>query len=229
MLSRSQGIDLESGEGLGEALESIDVVIDVSSKLTQRGDESREFFGQVTRNLLKAEAHAGITHHVALSIVGIDKAPSGYYAGKVLQEELLAESSVPWTLMRATQFHEFACQIYGAVSLGPIVLVPRMICEPVSAAEVAHRLLDLAEGSAAGRVKDFGGPGRESLPNMVRAYARTTGKRAPIVAIPLPGALGRAMRNGSLVAGPNADRGSVKFSEWLADRSVPSRPAVNRA
>ncbi|MET3960286.1 uncharacterized protein YbjT (DUF2867 family) [Marmoricola sp. OAE513] len=215
-LSRADGVDLIAGSGLDGALAGVQVVIDVASQMVQKSRQSREFFGTVTRNLLDAEAQAGVPHHVALSVVGSDRAPTGYYAGKILQEELLASSPVPWTLLRATQFHEFANQIYGAVTLGPFVVVPKMSSEPVAAAEVAARLLDLAAGKPAGRVKDLGGPRREVLADMVRAYARASGKPDKVIEIPLPGTLGRAMRNGSLTSSPDADHGTTTFSQWLS-------------
>src|SRR5690606_28447067 len=102
-----------------------------------------------------AEAAAGVGHHVALSIVGVDRAPYGYYAGKALQERLVTEGEVPWTILCATQFHEFAGQIYGQVKLGPIVVVPVMRSQPVAAREVAERLVELATDAPAGRVPDL--------------------------------------------------------------------------
>lgn len=216
VLSRAQGVDLVAGTGVVEALDGVDVVIDVASQTIQKSAGSRAFFGAVTRHLLEAEAKVGVPHHVALSIVGIDKAPEGYYAGKVLQEQLIRDADVPWTVLRATQFHEFASQIYGAIKVGPLVLVPKMVSEPVAAADVATRLLDLAEGPAQGRVRDLGGPRHERMVEMVRAYAKVTGRRGPVVAVPLPGALGRAMRDGSLTTGPDADHSTTTYEQWLA-------------
>ncbi|NYE37908.1 uncharacterized protein YbjT (DUF2867 family) [Nocardioides cavernae] len=215
VLSRTTGVDLVAGTGLEEALHGVQVVVDVSSQVSQKSSESRDFFGTVTRNLLAAEAGAGVGHHVALSIVGIDRAPHGYYAGKVLQEELVRASEVPWSILRATQFHEFASQIHGAVTLGPLHVVPRMLSEPVAAAEVADRLVDVATAPAAGRVRDLGGPRRERMVDMVRRWASATGRPGRVVAVPLPGALGRAMRDGSLVTGADADHGTTTFDQWL--------------
>ena len=216
VLSRRRGTDLVAGTGLDGALRGVDVVIDVTSQATQDSGESRAFFGAVTRHLLAAEARTDVGHHVALSIVGIDAAPTGYYAGKALQEELVEQSPVPWTILRATQFHEFAGQIYGAITLGPLVVVPRMVSEPVAAVEVAVRLVELAEAGPSGRVADLGGPRRERMVDMVRGWARATGRPAPVVAVPVPGALGRVMRNGGLVTGAGADNGTQTYAEWLA-------------
>lgn len=216
VLSRARGVDLVAGSGVVDALDGVDVVIDVASQTIQDSEGSRAFFGAVTRHLLEAETKVRVPHHVALSVVGIDKAPEGYYAGKVLQEELIRDSDVPWTVLRATQFHEFASQIYGAIKVGPFVLVPKMVSEPVAAADVATRLLDLAQGPAQGRARDLGGPRHQRMVDMVRAYAKATGRRGPVLAVPLPGTLGRAMRDGSLTTGSEADHAPTTYDEWLA-------------
>ncbi|WP_448808970.1 SDR family oxidoreductase [Agromyces bauzanensis] len=216
ILTRSAGIDLITGDGLARALAGVDAVIDVSSTKTLSDAESREFFGTVTRNLLDAEAAAGVGHHVALSIVGVDLAPYGYYAGKVLQEQLVETGPVPWTILRATQFHEFASQLYGRITLGPFVLVPSMQSQPVAAREVAERLVALATDAPAGRVADLAGPRVERMADMVRRYAKAAGKPARIIQMPLPGAYGKAMRVGTLLAKPGADRGVQTFDEWVA-------------
>ena len=216
-LSRATGVDLVSGDGLD--LGGVDAVIDVASVQTLKADVSRAFFGGVTRNLLAAERTAGVRHHVALSIVGIDGSASGYYAGKQLQEQLVRDGGVPWSVLRATQFHEFAGQVHGQATVGPFVLVPVMRSQPVAAREVAERLVELAEGEPAGRVADLGGPRVESMPAMVRRWAAATGDRRPVIAVPLPGRAGREMRDGSLLAGPGADLGVTDFGEWLATLS----------
>lgn len=216
VLSRGTGIDLVSGDGLGRALAGVDVVVDAASVATQSAKVSERFFGAVTANLLAAEQTAGVAHHIALSIVGSDKAPYGYYAGKAVQERLVREGSIPWTILRATQFHEFAQQLYGRVDIGPIHLVPTMVSQPVAAHEVGLRLVELAETGPAGLATDLAGPETLRMAHMVRAYANATGGTGPILQIPLPGGFGKAMRDGSTEAGPDADRGTQTFAEWIA-------------
>lgn len=161
VLSRGNGVDLVEGSGLTRAMRGASVVIDVSkrpsawrravSKQTQKTDESRHFLGTVvTRRLLAAEKQAGVSHHVVLSVVGVDDAPEGY-AGKMLQEELMSADVVPWTILRATQFHELAQQIPGAVRVGPAVVVPKMISRPIAARDVADRVVELAVQGSSGR------------------------------------------------------------------------------
>lgn len=213
VLSRSNGVDL-AGAGPPD-LAGIEVVIDVASVATGSARASRAFFGSVTRNLVAAGRAAGVRHHIALSVVGIESVPGGYYAGKLLQERLLRESGVGWTLLRATQFHEFARQGHGQVRVGPWRVVPAMTAQPVAAAEVAERLVALAEAGPAGRVPDLGGPQRLRTVDMLRAYSATTDRPARFVSVPVPGRVGRALREGALTCGDGADRGALTFEAWL--------------
>lgn len=216
VLARRAGVDVVTGSGLDQALSGVDVVVDTTSVSTLDRDEAVTFFSAASRSLLAAGERAGVGHHVALSIVGIDGSASGYYAGKAAQERLVAAGSVPWTILRATQFHEFAAQMFVRAKVGPIHLAPRMRTQPIAAREVATRLVDLAVAPPAGRANDLGGPREENLVEMVRAYARAVGHRGWIPGIPLPGAAGREQRDGSLLPGPGADRGRQTFDEWLA-------------
>jgi uncharacterized protein YbjT (DUF2867 family) len=218
VLTRGTGVDLVAATGVAEALTGADVVIDVASATTLDADESVAFFSAVTRTLLDAETAAGVRHHLALSIVGVDRAPWGYYAGKMAQEHLIESGEVPWTILRATQFHEFAEQIYERATIGPLHVAPSMRTQPIAAHEVAEHLVSLAEAGPAGRTRDLGGPREERLVDMVRGLARRRGSRAWIPAIPLPGALGRAQRDGSLLPGPDAVLGTQTYPEWLAAR-----------
>ncbi len=216
VLSRSNGVDVLTGVGLAASLAGVEAIIDVLSLSTQNADESRAFFGTTTRSLLDAEKAAGVGHHVLLGIVGSQKADDGYYAGKIVQEALVKAGEVPWTEVRATQFHEFAGQIYGAIQVGPFILAPRMRSQPIAAREVAERLVELATAAPAGLVTELGGPREENMARMVRAYARATGKPGPIIQVPAPGPGGRAMRDGTLLPGPGAQLGRQTFDEWLA-------------
>jgi len=219
LLSRAAGIDLTAPDGISSAatrIEGCDAVLDVLSIGTQNGAASITFFESTTRALLSAEERAGVTHHIALSIVGVDRAPSAYYAGKVAQERAVQMGAIPWTILRATQFHEFAAQMFTVASRGPIHLAPRMRTQPIAADEVARHLVDLAEMPARGRVPDLAGPREESLVDMIRRYARATGHRGWIPAVSLPGSFGRAMRDGRLLPASDATIGRQSFTEWIA-------------
>lgn len=214
VLARSTGIDLTTGAGLAVALDGVDAVIDVVNIGTQRRRRAVEFFGTATDILLRAEQRAGVRHHVTLSIVGIDRVGIGYYAGKVRQEEVVARGAVPWTILRATQFHEFAAQLLDLLP-GPLVAVPAMTSRPVAAREVAQHLLDLAAGPAQGRAPEMGGPQDRRMADLVRAVVRARGARRMVLPLPAVGAAARAAAHGALVPSGPGPRGSETFEQWL--------------
>lgn len=214
VLSRSNGVNLVTGDGVRAAMERADVVIDVASIQTLSARASREFFGAVTENLLAAARSANV-HHVALSIVGAAQAPHGYYAGKLVQEQRVAASAGHWSILRATQFHEFAAQVLAQATVLGTHLVPRMRSQPVAAAEVAAALLQIVESGAHGDEPDLAGPREEQMADLARRYLRQTGSGARVVEVRLPGGLGMAMANGGLLPGPGARLGSQTFADWL--------------
>lgn len=219
VLSRSEGVDLTATRP--SHLEGVEVIIDVTSTSTSSAAKSKAFFAAATGNLLSGAEAAGVGHFVLLSIVGIDDSPHGYYAGKLQQEHIVTRSDVPWTIVRSTQFHEFAEQILQRTQIGPLSLVPVMRSQPIAAREVAVRLVDLAEGGPAGRVPDLAGPRVERMADMTRRWAAATGRRGLIIEAPLPGRFGRALRNGTLLAKPGSQHGRQTFSEWLRSRPTP--------
>jgi uncharacterized protein YbjT (DUF2867 family) len=217
ILTRSAGVDLETGAGLAEALAGVDAVVDVASTTTTSEARSIAFFEGTTRRLLDAGAVAGVRHHVALSIIGVPAAPYGYYAGKARQEQLVMASDVGWSLLRAAQFHEFAAQMVDRGHVGPVIVCPGMRSQPIAAAEVAAALVAIAEGEPRGVDRELAGPREESMPDLVRRYVHAIGRRIPVVAVPVPGGFGRALRDGSLLPGPDAVLGSQAFDAWLAE------------
>jgi uncharacterized protein YbjT (DUF2867 family) len=219
VLTRSTGHDLTATDAqpaLAEALAGCTAVIDVSSVATTSATKSTAFFGAVTRTLLAAERAAGVPHHVALSIVGAAAVPADYYAGKKLQEDLVMASDGGWSILRATQFHEFAAQLAEQGRMGPIQVVPTMTSQPVAASEVAGVLVEIALGEPRGLDRDLGGPHTENMADMVRRYLAATGRKRPVLQVPLPGAWGRALRDGTTLAGAAARRGEQTFEQWLA-------------
>ena len=213
VLARSRGVDITTGAGLDAALVGAEVVIDVSNVTTLSKKRSVRFFTEGTGRLLAAGARAGVKHHLALSIVGVDRVGWGYYAGKLSQEELLRGGSLPWTVLRATQFHEFAGQLL-ARSPGPVALIPRMRVQPIAAREVAQRLVDLAQGPARGMAPELAGPQVHDMVELVRQVVRARGQRRLVVPIRIPGG-GAAATGGLLPSGAEYTRGSQSFEEWL--------------
>ncbi|WP_426321532.1 SDR family oxidoreductase [Microbacterium sp. E-13] len=223
VLSRSTGVDLLTGEGLDAALDGADAVIDTANVSTLSADAAIRFFQAATGNLLAAAARAGVAHAVLLSIVGIDRMPHDYYAGKIAQERVVEEADVPWTILRATQFHEFAAQLYDRARLGPLHVAPRARVQPIAAHEVGAHLASLAAGAPRGRTPDLAGPREERLDEMVKAFARRSGRRGWIPSVNLPGAQMKGMRAGFALPGDDAVIGSQTFADWLDERV--GRPA----
>lgn len=215
VIARSTGADLTTGAGLDEALAGVDAVIDASNVDTMSAKVSVGFFATATRHLLEAGERAGVRHHVALSIVGCDVVDLPYYRGKRRQEELVTAGPVPWTIVRATQFHEFAGQLVDR-SPGPFALAPRMLSQPVAAVEVAALLVATALGEPQRATHDLGGPRPERMDRLVRAELRRRGKRRVVVPVPMVGATGRQVKGGGLLPGPGAALGRQTFEEWAA-------------
>lgn len=225
-VSRGSGADLMSGAGLPKALRGAAAVIDVSAPSSTATRASVSFFSTVTRNLLAAERAAGVPHHVTVSIIGAATVDAGYYAGKAAQEAILRAEPGGWSLLRTTQFHEFARQLVGHGKVGPFQAVPTMRSQPIAAAEVAAELVAMACGSPRGVVPDLAGPQEEGMADLVRRYLAATGRRRPVLELPIPGAWGRGMRDGSLVPEAGTRLGRQTFGEWLATQT--HRPSNTR-
>ena len=214
VISRSRGVDVITRVGLDDALRDTSVVIDVSNLTTVSAKKSTKFFETATENLIDAGQRAGVTHHLVLSIVGIDRIDLGYYKGKRAQERLALAGPLPATVLRATQFHEFASQMLARG--GPFAIVPRMTTQPIAAREVADALVTLALGPPLGRAPDIAGPEQRQMSDMVRALVRVRGEHRLMVPLRLPGAVGRAVAHGGLLPTSDGPRGSQTFDQWLA-------------
>jgi uncharacterized protein YbjT (DUF2867 family) len=215
VLGRSTGVDAVTGRGLDTALDGVATVVDASSVLTTRARPSVDFFTAATARLLAAEERAGVRLHLVLSIVGVDRVRYGYYAGKRAQERLSLAGPVPVTVLRTTQFHEFAGQLLDRLRRGPVTVVPRARTQPVAVAEVADRLADLAALPAAGRVPDLAGPEQHDLADLVGLVARARRARTRVVPIRLPGRTGRELATGALLPAAGTEIGRQTFAEWL--------------
>lgn len=217
VLSRGGGADIASGEGLDAALAGVDAVIDTVNVTTLDGDEATRFFRETAQNLIAASERAGIGHIVLLSIVGIDRNPHAYYAGKLAQEKVYESSPVPWTILRATQFHEFAQQMFARAKIGPIHVAPRARTQPIAAGEVGAHLVSLASQPEQGHAPDLAGPHEEQLADMTRRYARAIGYRWPMPSINVPGQQMKGMRAGLNLPGDGAVLGTQTFDAWLQE------------
>jgi uncharacterized protein YbjT (DUF2867 family) len=216
VLARSRGVDVVTGAGLPAALDGVHAVVDVTNAGTTSRRKATDFFTDGTRSLLAAERSAGVAHHVLLSIVGIDRTPWGYYQAKLAQEQLLPDGGVPWSVLRATQFHEFPGQLLDRMP-GPVAVVPTMRVQPVAAREVADVLAQLAAGQSSNGATDLAGPEQHDLGDLCRRLLAARGARRRVASVRLPGAAGRAMAGGGLLPVGEGLRGTVRFDDWLRE------------
>ena len=215
VLARSKGVDLVTGKGAAAALEGVDAVIDASG--VSDDADPIGFHTDVARTLHLAEESAGVRHHVVLSIVGAARAADyPLYSAKVAQERAAEASGIPFTIVRSTQFHEFAGQVWRFGKRGPVHFAPRGRTQPVAAREVGARLAAAAVAEPSGRTIEFAGPREESLADMVKVWAGASGAGGWVIPVKLPGAIGHAMRDGSLLPGTDAELGAETFAEWIA-------------
>jgi uncharacterized protein YbjT (DUF2867 family) len=217
VISRSRGVDLMTGAGVDDALRGVEAVIDVTNVVTVSRAAAVRFFETTTRTLLEAERRAGVRHHVVLSIVGVDRVDWGYYQGKRRQEELVLAGPVPSTVLRATQFHEFAAQSLERIP-GPVAVMPAMRSRPVAADEVAAELVRLAAGEPQGLTTDIAGPEVLEMASAMRRLTKERGIRKLVLRVPLPTAAGRAMAGGGLLPAGDFRRGKVTFDQWAGVR-----------
>ncbi len=219
ILTRSHGVDLTTGAGLGEKVAGCDALIDVANTVTMRRKTAVNFFSRTTSNLIEAARLNKIQHMVTLSIVGSDEVDFGYYFGKRTQESLLRSSGIPWTLLRATQFFEFPEPLLNNRS--PVIMMPRMLCRPVAAQDVAEQLVRLVTRTPSGRARDLAGPEQLDMVDMARRIAHAQGRHRLIVPVSLPGEVGRAMSGGGLLPHGDYAQGQRTFSDYLGSLGRP--------
>jgi uncharacterized protein YbjT (DUF2867 family) len=204
--------DLRTGKGLAQALECVDVLIHCAS--SPRKPRQTDVEG--TGRLLEAAGRASVRHVVFVSIVGVDRNPYlPYYRAKLEAERIVERSPLPWTILRATQFHEFVLKQVRLLERLPVMLAPRgFLLQPMDIGEVADRMIELALSGPAGRVPDIGGPEVKTLPDLARSYLKATERRRRVVEVPVPGKAARALREGALLA-PGKAHGEIRWEEFL--------------
>ncbi len=216
--SRAGGVDLVTGAGLDAALEGVHVVVDASNVATTRRSTALAFFDATSKHLQAAARRAGVAHVVVVSIVGLDRVRRlGYYDAKLTHERLHLDGPVDASILRATQFHEFSSQVLARATLGPLAAVPSLRVQTVAARQVAERLVDVATGPPARRhLPDVGGPRPATdLVTLARRWLAATGRTTRVVALRVPGAVGRAIRDGALLPAPDAHLVGPTFEAWL--------------
>jgi uncharacterized protein YbjT (DUF2867 family) len=215
--SPNSGVNTLTGEGVAEVLAGAQVVIDVSNSPSFDEAEVLDFFETSTRNLLDAEAVAGVGHHVALTIVGTDRPNDiGYFHAKRAQEKLIEGSSIPYSLVHATQFFEFLGRIADGSTTDGTVMLPPVLFQPMAADDVAAAVGRTAVGEPLNGSIEVAGPDRGRFDEMVRRYLAFHGDPRPVVADPHAPYFGAEVAESTLVPVEGAQLGDVGFEAWLA-------------
>jgi uncharacterized protein YbjT (DUF2867 family) len=216
VVSRSVGVDVVTGAGLDEALAGVEAVIDVTNTPEQDPDAVRAFFTAATGHLLAAEANAGVGHHVLLSISGLDRVEgNAHYAGKRLQEQLVEAGDIPVTILRATQFHEFAAQVAGWTRHEGTVTVAPLLLQPVAARDVGQVLAEVATGAPQGRARDLAGPESQDMVDMARRTLAVRGDEVKLIASWSHGPFSVELAGEIMLPGPDARLAPTTFDAWL--------------
>jgi uncharacterized protein YbjT (DUF2867 family)/nitrite reductase/ring-hydroxylating ferredoxin subunit len=227
--SRRSGVDVISGGGLAEALKGASVVVDVTDGPSFEDAAIMKFFKTSTHNLLTAEAAAGVAHHVALSVVGTERLlRSGYLRAKFAQEKLIRESSIPHSIVQATQFFEFLQGIADAATHGSAVRVPPVLIQPIAADDVAHAVARIATAAPLNGTVEIGGPEPFQLVGLIERVLGAHNDPREVISDPHARYFGTELDERSLLPGEEAELGEIRFDVWLG-RAAPtpdqSRPA----
>ena len=227
--SPNTGVNTLTGEGLAEALEGASVVVDVSNSPSFEDAAVMEFFKTSTANLLKSEAAAGVGHHVVLSIVGTDQLPdSGYMRAKVAQEKLIRGSTIPYSIIRATQFFEFLRGIAASATEGNTVRLPSVAFQPIAADDVATAVTKVAMESPLNGIVEIAGPEEFRFDEFISRGLNARNDPREVVAEPHARYFGTELRERSLVPNGSVLLGETRFDDWLS-RSASKTPAASAA
>ena len=217
--SPAGGINTITGEGLAEALTNTDIVVDLANSPSFEDNAVMEFFRTAGANLLAAEIKAGVKHHVALSIVGVDlMQESGYMRAKKVQEDLIRQSGVPYTIVRSTQFFEFLAGIANQATEGDVVHISDVQFQPIAAEDVATFVSEAALKTPINGVTEIAGPERSTMPEIVTRYLQDTNDLRKVVPNGNATYYGAAIGKTSLVPAGQARLGSINFEKWLASQ-----------
>ncbi|MGH2397727.1 MAG: SDR family oxidoreductase [bacterium] len=221
--SPASGVNTITGEGLAEALAGAQVVVDVANSPSFEDKAVLEFFETSGRNLLAAEAAAGVGHHVALSVVGTDRLQeSGYFRAKMAQENLIKAFKIPYTIVRSTQFFEFLDGIAQSGTVGQTVRLSPALVQPIASDDVADVMADVTAGAPVNGAVELAGPERISLDKLVRRFLSAKQDARQVVADVHARYFGAELNDQSLTPGKNPRIGATRFEDWLS-RSIPHK------
>lgn len=227
--SPTSGVNTLTGEGLADALKGASVVVDVTNSPSWEDAAVMNFFETSTRNLLTYEAAAGVGHHVALSVVGTERmVDSGFFRAKLAQENLIKASSVPYSIVRATQFFEFVKTIGDFSAVGDQLRVPPVLIQPMAADDVAKAIGRVATGSPVNGTVEVGGPEQFRLDELIRRSMAARRDPREVITDPNARYYGIEVSERTLVPGDDARRGEMRFESWL-NAAANQNPAASTA
>jgi uncharacterized protein YbjT (DUF2867 family) len=219
--SPDTGVNTLTGEGLAEALEGAQVVVDVSNSPSFEDAAALEFFETSTHNLLAAEADAGVGHHVALSVVGTERlSESGYFRAKIAQEKLIEDSSIPYSIVHATQFYEFVKSIAAAATDGNTVRLAHVLIQPIAADDVASAVGRVSVGSPVNGIVEVAGPEEIYLDDLIRRGLSARNDPREVIADPNARYFGAVLSDRTLVPGDDARLAETRFEDWLSQPAL---------
>ncbi|MDR9780704.1 SDR family oxidoreductase [Rhizobium redzepovicii] len=215
--SPNSGVDTITGKGLAEALAGGEVVLDLANSPSFEDKAVLEFFQTSGRNLLKAAAAAGVKHHIALSIVGMERLQgSGYMRAKMAQEQLIKASGIPYTIVHSTQFHEFMAGIAQSGTSGQMVHLSPAYVQPIASDDVADVMAEVALGAPVNGTIEIGGPEKIRLTDIVTRLLKATNDPRQVITDPHARYFGVELEDNSLVTGAKARLGRIRFDDWLS-------------
>ena len=218
--SPSTGVDTITGEGLAEAIDTADVVVDVSNSRSFDERAVLHFFETSTRHLLEAEEAAGVGHHVALSVVGTDRlTESPYFRAKIAQETLITDSPVPYSIVRATQFFEFLSGIATAASDGDLVRLPRARIQPMAVDDVAAAVANVAVADPINGIIEMAGPRPYPMDELISRALMASGDSSEVISDPAARYFGARIHDDTLLPGSDVSLAETRFEEWILRHS----------
>jgi uncharacterized protein YbjT (DUF2867 family) len=223
--SPNSGVNTITGQGLAEALKGASVVVDVSNSPSWEDAAVMKFFETSTRNLLASEAAAGVGHHVALSVVGTDRLlESGYFRAKIMQENLIKDASIPYSIVHATQFFEFIKGIADLSTVDKKVLLPPVLIQPMAADDVASAVARIAVGAPVNGIVEVGGPEKFRLDELVRRFLAARNDPREVLTDPHARYYGIEVSERTLVPAADARLGETRFETWLNQPTPGTKP-----
>ena len=219
--SPSSGVNTLTGEGLSKALSGAQVVVDVANSPSFQDEAVMEFFEKSGRNLLAAEADADVKHHVALSVVGTDRLQaSGYFRAKLVQEDLIKKASIPYTIVRATQFFEFVGAIAQSAADGQTIRLPPAMMQPILADDVAAAVADIATAQPLNATIELAGPDAIRMDELARQFLRANGDARQVITDSQATYFGTPVDDRSLTPGDKPRLGPTRFADWLSSHAM---------